>query len=140
MAFAGMRSLGVGDTNVVTTLFAMEGSATLVAVIVTVEGWGAVAGAVYRPLAEMVPSVAFPPVTPFTLQVTRVFELPLTVAVYCEELPKVTLVAPLRVSVTVGGGGGAAIVTTRLCATEGTATLVAVMVTFEVGGAVAGAV
>jgi hypothetical protein len=57
-----------------------------------------------------------------------VFELPLTVARYCEELPRVTLVAPLSVSVT-GAGGGAVRVVTRLFATVVSATLVAVMVT-----------
>jgi hypothetical protein len=91
----------------------------------------------------MVPSVALPPVTPFTFQVTAVFELPLTVATYREELPRLTLVAPLSVSVTgppPGGGGGEVRVTARLCATEPSATLVAVIVTLELCGALAGAV
>jgi hypothetical protein len=91
----------------------------------------------------MVPSIALPPVTPFTFQVTPVLELPLTPATYCEELPRLTLVDPLSVSVTgppPDGGGGAARVTARLCATESLATLVAVMVTLEFCGALAGAV
>jgi hypothetical protein len=81
----------------------------------------------------MVPSVALPPVTPFTVQITAVFALPLTVETYCEELPRLTLVAPLSVSVTVPppGGGGDVNVVTRLFATEVLATLVAVMVTVE---------
>jgi hypothetical protein len=108
--------------------------------MVTVDGCGAELGAVYIPFAEMVPSVALPPVTPFTFQVTPVFELPLTVAAYCEDVPRVTLVAPLRVSVRRGGGGAAARVTTRLCATDESATLVALIVTFEEPGALAGAV
>jgi hypothetical protein len=91
----------------------------------------------------MVPSVALPPFTPFTFQVTPVFELPLTVATYCEELPRLTLVAPLSVSVTGPppvGGGGAERVTTRLCATAESAALVALMVTLEPCGGLAGAV
>ena len=40
-------------------------------------------GAVYRPEVEIVPSVEFPPVMPFTDQVTAVLEVPLTVAVNC---------------------------------------------------------
>jgi hypothetical protein len=59
-----------------------------------------------------------------------VFELPLTVAMYCEELPRLTLVAPFSVSVT-GVGGGVVRVVTRLFATEVLATLVAAMVTVE---------
>ena len=43
---------------------------------------GTVAGAEYRPVAVIVPSVAFPPTIPFTCQVTAVFVKPLTVAVY----------------------------------------------------------
>jgi hypothetical protein len=56
---------------------------TLVAVTVTVAGLGTAAGAVYSPLALMVPIVLFPPGTPFTDQVTPVFEVPVTVAMNC---------------------------------------------------------
>jgi hypothetical protein len=66
--------------------------------------------------------------------------LPLTVAVYCAEAPKPTLVAPLRVSVIVGGAGGVVSVTVRLCDTELSAWLVAVIVTFEDAGMFCGAV
>jgi len=45
-------------------------SAWLVAVTVTVAGDGRSAGAVYTPLAVIVPTVALPPATPFTLQLT----------------------------------------------------------------------
>jgi hypothetical protein len=85
----------------------------------------------------MEPTVWFPPTTPFTLQITPVFALPFTTAVYCDEFPKVTLVVPVRVSVT--GGGGAASVTFRFRATEESAMLVALIVTVEEPGAVAGA-
>jgi len=39
----------------------------------TVAGEGTRLGAVYRPVAEMVPTVELPPVTPLTAQVTAVF-------------------------------------------------------------------
>src|SRR5690242_8776164 len=58
-------------------------SAELVALTVTVDGLGGVAGAVYKPLEEMVPAVEFPPTTPFTAQITAVFEVLVTVAVNC---------------------------------------------------------
>jgi hypothetical protein len=57
-------------------------SAALTAVTVTLPE-GTVDDAVKSPLAETVPTVEFPPATPLTLQVTLVFELPLTVAVNC---------------------------------------------------------
>lgn len=46
------------------------GSAWLVPVTCRVAGEGKSAGAVYKPLAVMVPTVAFPPATPATLQLT----------------------------------------------------------------------
>jgi hypothetical protein len=90
----------------------------------------------------MEPTVWFPPTTPLTLQITPVFELPFTTAAYCDELPNVTVAAPVRVSVTVGGGGGggATSVIVRLRATEGSAMLAAVIVTRDELGSVAGAV
>jgi len=58
-------------------------SALDVAVTVTLAA-GTEAGAVYSPLVLMVPTVAFPPTTPFTLQVTpRFWESFVTVAVNC---------------------------------------------------------
>jgi hypothetical protein len=89
----------------------------------------------------MKPQAAFPPATPFTLHVTPVFALPVTVATYCDEVPNVTAVAPVSVRVmTGGGGGGATSLTVRLRATEGSATLVAVIVTLDGPDVLAGAV
>jgi hypothetical protein len=131
---------GGGATSVIVRLRTTEGSAKLAAAIVTFEEPGSTAGAVYNPVAEMEPMVWFPPTTPLTLQITPVFELPFTVAAYCDELPNVTVAVPVRVSVTVGGGGeGATRVTLRLRTAEGSATLVAVIVTFEEPGSTAGA-
>ena len=95
----------------------------------------------------MEPTVAFPLATPFTLQVTAVFELPVTVAEYCDTVPNVTLAGPLRTRVTAeplpvppGDCGGAVSSTARPSEAIGFATLVAVIVTFEAWGALAGAV
>jgi hypothetical protein len=60
-----------------------EGLAMLAACTVTVDGFGIAAGAVYRPELEIVPVVAFPPLTPFTLQITPVFDEFSTVALNC---------------------------------------------------------
>jgi len=64
-------------------------SACAVAVTVTVGGFGAVAGAVYSPLLEMLPLEA----PPAMLHVTAVFDAPVTVAVNCCVLPAATLTA-----------------------------------------------
>ena len=54
----------------------------------------------------MVPAVEFPPKTPFTLQVTAVFDVPVTVAVSCCVLPSNTLeLDDETITVTDGGGG-----------------------------------
>jgi hypothetical protein len=79
----------------------------------------------------MEPYALLPPTTPSTLHVTPVFELPLTFAAYCDEVPNVTLIAPLNVNVTGGAATGAASATASVCETDGSATLVAVMFTFD---------
>jgi hypothetical protein len=77
------------------------GSACDAAVTVTCDGFGAVAGAAYNPVAEIVPFAAPPP----TLQVTAVFEVPDTVAVNCC-VPAGTTVAVAGETVTEIGVGG----------------------------------
>ena len=62
------------------------GSAALTANTVIVPE-GAVAGAVYNPEEEIVPTVKFPPAMPFTVQVTAVFDVPVTVALNCWAAP-----------------------------------------------------
>jgi hypothetical protein len=57
------------------------GSAWLVAMICTVAGEGKSTGAVYTPEDVIVPTAAFPPGVPFTLQFTAVFVVLTTVAV-----------------------------------------------------------
>jgi hypothetical protein len=48
-------------------------SSTLVAITETELGTGKLPGAVYTPLALIVPVAALPPEIPFTLQITAVF-------------------------------------------------------------------
>src|SRR5438552_3790189 len=59
------------------------GSAWDTAVTVTMAGFGTTAGAVYRPELDIVPTVALPPVTPLTCQVTAVLLVFCTVAANC---------------------------------------------------------
>jgi hypothetical protein len=74
VAVAGEIALLAAQLMVTLALADFAPSATLVAVTVTFAGFGAEAGAVYVaalsvPLATIVPTVAFPPAIPFTLQV-----------------------------------------------------------------------
>src|SRR5437763_7561352 len=59
------------------------GSACDTAVTATVAGFGTTAGAVYRPELDIIPTVALPPLTPLTCQVTAVLLVFCTVAVNC---------------------------------------------------------
>ena len=82
-------------------------SAWLVAVTCTIAGDGRSAGAVYTPSAAMVPTVAFPPAAPFTLQLTAVSAVFVTVAENGVVFPRST--DPLfgaTVTTMEGGGGG----------------------------------
>jgi hypothetical protein len=64
-------------------------------------------GAVYSPLVLIVPTVALPPATPFTCQVTAVFVVPVTVAVNWSVAPGLTVEeAPVTVTVICGGTDG----------------------------------
>ena len=82
-------------------------SAWLVAVMVAVGEEGNAEGAVYSPEESMVPTDEFPPVLPFTDQVTPVFVVPVTVAVNCCCSPRNTDTAAGETeTVTEGGGGG----------------------------------
>ncbi|HVB88210.1 MAG TPA: hypothetical protein VNK23_16230 [Candidatus Dormibacteraeota bacterium] len=89
-AWPGTTVVAAGETellapHVIVTLALADFvlSATLVAVTVTAEGVGTVAGAVYSAVEELVdaivPTVAFPSAMPFTRQVTSALSLPVTV-------------------------------------------------------------
>ena len=53
----------------------------------TVAGDGAVAGAVYSPVFDIVPTVELPPLIAFTSHVTAVLDAPVTEAVNCWVCP-----------------------------------------------------
>jgi hypothetical protein len=70
----GAIELGLAHAIVTPALPVFAGSATLAAITVTSAGDGITAGAVYTaelaPFTTIVPTVAFPPGAPFTLQMT----------------------------------------------------------------------
>ena len=83
----------------------------------------------------------FPPATPFTAHPTAVFAVPVTVAVYCENAPSSTLLAPL-IAIVIGDGvaaGATTSVTVILCDVAVFFALVAVILILEDAGIVAGA-
>ena len=67
-------------------------SVVLEAVTVMVGGEGIALGAVYKPLGETVPTLAFPPATPFANHVTLLFDVPVTVAWNCCDWFRETLI------------------------------------------------
>ena len=85
----------------------------------------------------MEPTLAFPPATPFTLQVTALLELPVTIAAYCEEVPERDAGSSIQehrhtdAPVDVGTATARRVRQQDSCETVGLATLVAVIVTFE---------
>lgn len=72
--------VGVGFSRVTLLVLLAVVSAALVAFTVTLLGLGKFAGAAYFPFASIVPTVAEPPLVPFTDQVTLIFEVPPTAA------------------------------------------------------------
>lgn len=120
-------------------------SAWLVAVTATALGEGALAGAVYRPLLSIVPQAV--PLQPCpgtalaTLQVTAVFEIPLTAARNCCVFP----VWPAGATKAYAGatlmpaGGCGRMVACAVPLRVGSASLLAVRVTGLCAGIVAGA-
>jgi hypothetical protein len=79
----GGRIVTVTDADLVISAFA-------VAVTITCAGFGTPAGAVNRPLDEIVPQVAPEQPTPLRLHVTAVFVEPVTLAVNCCVFPAPT--------------------------------------------------
>jgi hypothetical protein len=85
-----------------------EPLAWLTAAIVTGFCAGITAGAVYKPLGEIVPREADPPETPFTSHVTLLFVEPPIVAVNCVVDPSRVCGLPLTETVTASAVGVAA--------------------------------
>jgi hypothetical protein len=80
----------IGPEIVTVALPDLDGSATEVAVTVIRFGFGALAGATYSPLVEIVPQAAPVQPLPATLQVTAVLVVPRTVAANCCLPPTIT--------------------------------------------------
>ena len=94
-----MPSVSVTMADAVTVL-----SALLDAVIVTVDGEGIALGAVYKPVSEIVPTLAFPPAMPLANHVTVLFEVPVTVTWNCCDWLSATLVCVgCKITVTSAG-------------------------------------
>ena|SRR5260221_547147 len=89
-------STGMGFSRVTVPLPLPEtvASTALTARTVTVFEPGTLPGAVYKPEELIVPVVALPPVTPFTCQVTELFEEPVTVALNDCDAPARTFAVP----------------------------------------------
>jgi hypothetical protein len=128
-----------GEVIVTDALAVLVLSAWLVAVTVTIAGFGTVVGAVYKPSDEIVPTAALPLTVLFTDHVTVVFGVPVTVAVNCCVVVVCT-VADVGDNVMVTDGGAAVIVVVALALFVLSATLVAVTVTVAGEGTEAGAV
>jgi hypothetical protein len=75
--------LALENVGVTVAVAVFDVSACAIAVTVTVPAAGGDNGAVYTPVLEIVPTIAFPPATPFTCHVAFLLLLLLTVAVNC---------------------------------------------------------
>ena|SRR5689334_23150732 len=104
------------------------GSALLMADTCTVPPGGTELGALYVPRLLIVPTVAFPPMMPFTAHFTDVSAAFCTVAVNVR-VRFTRTVALVGEIVTVTGGGGFTTVTLAVPVTGGTVVLVATIVT-----------
>ena len=84
-ALVGLMLNKTATTATIVTLADADlvGSATLVAITVTVAGEGTLVGGMYSPFTEIVPHPAPVQPAPLTVQVTAVFEVPLTFPTNC---------------------------------------------------------
>jgi hypothetical protein len=114
----------------------LDGSAELVAVMVTVDGDGTAEGAVYSPVPSTVPQATALHPAPCTFHVTAVFEVPTTDAFNCCVAPVTTeVLAGVTVTTTTD-----TMVTLAEAVLLGSAMLVAATVTLGGEGATSGAV
>jgi hypothetical protein len=81
---------GAGYWRLTFAVADLVGSAVLMADTCTV-AVGTVPGAVYKPEELIIPVVDVPPAVPFTSQVTRLSEVPVTLAVNCAACPASTV-------------------------------------------------
>jgi hypothetical protein len=97
-----LLSTAMGFSRLSVTVAVAVADAALTAETVTEVVVGMAAGAVYKPLDEIVPVALDPPATPFTSQTTAALELPLTTAVNCVVPLRRTEDAPLTATITEG--------------------------------------
>src|SRR5277367_1341747 len=105
LAFGGASAIAMSLVIVSSAVADFVVSASLVAVTCTIADAGRSAGAVYVPPDVIVPVAEAPPGTPFTLHVTLLFVVFVTVAVSVCELPSSTA-ALVGVTDTLTSGGG----------------------------------
>jgi hypothetical protein len=113
--------------------------ALLVARTVTLDGLGIDAGALYSPAAVMVPTAALPPTMLFTLQVTAMLAVLVTVAVNCWVAEGARVRGEGDTVTVIGGGAGGVTVTVADPTADGLCALVAWTVTVAGLGTAAGA-
>jgi hypothetical protein len=99
---------GVGYWRLTFAVADLVGSAVLMADTCTAVV-GTVPGAVYKPEELIVPAADVPPVVPFTSQVTRVSEVPVTLAVNCVACPTSTVKEVGETVTTMDPAGGACV-------------------------------
>jgi hypothetical protein len=101
---------GVGAGRIVTVALADCVEAKALCAVTTTGLVEAVAGALYKPVVEIVPTEEFPPAIPPTSQFTAVLAVPETVAVNCCDRPTCRLALPGEIvtdtDVGVGAGAG----------------------------------
>jgi len=96
-----------GATMVTCAVAVFELSACAITVMVTVAGFGTLAGAVNVPSAATVPCTASPPTTPLTCQVTAVFAVFVTVTMnFCVADVCTEMLVRFRETATSGVGPG----------------------------------
>jgi hypothetical protein len=97
----------VGAGRIVTAALADCVEAMALCAVTTTGLVGTVAGALYKPIEEIVPTKEFPPAIPPTNQFTAVLVVPETVAVNCCERPTCTPALPGEIVTDTGVGAGA---------------------------------
>jgi hypothetical protein len=102
-AVVGEIVTAIGGTIVTDAVADFVGSASEVAVMDIWAGLGTAAGAVYRPLVDIVPQAAPVQPLPMMVQVTAVFAVFATVAVNCRWPPVITFAVVGEIVTATGG-------------------------------------
>jgi hypothetical protein len=124
---------GVGAGRIVTVALADCVEAKALCAVTTTGLVETVAGVLYKPVEEIVPTEEFPPTIPPTSQFTAVLVVPETVAVNCCDRPICTLALPGEIVTDTGVGAGAGKIVRVALALTQPKVLSAVTVTGVVG-------